>query len=398
MATRAQIIFPSQAEIRPSMASALRIGIVAGEASGDELGAGLMHAIQQIHPQASFQGIGGPKMQALGCRSSVPMERLSVMGLVEVLGRIGELLRIRRNLVRDFITNPPDIFIGIDAPDFNLGLEKKLKKAGIKTAHYVSPQVWAWRQGRVKSIGRSVDLILALFPFEKDFYQKHHVPVEFIGHPLADSIELNTPAEPARRALGLGQEDPVIALLPGSRMGEASRLTDTFLQAAKICKEQTGCQVLIAAANEPVAELVRGKLANYPALAQAQLVTGQAQQAMAAADALLLASGTVTLEAALIKRPMVVAYKLAPTTYRIASRLVKIPFISLPNLLAQRQLVPEFIQDEANPENLGRALVDCITQREARAEQNRAFEDIHRQLRCGASEQAARAVLGLLRA
>lgn len=379
------------------MASALRIGIVAGEASGDELGAGLMRAIAQIHPQVTFEGIGGPKMRALGCQSLVPMERLSVMGLVEVLGRIGELLGIRRNLVRHFKANPPDLFIGIDAPDFNLGLEKKLKKAGVKTVHYVSPQVWAWRQGRVKSIGMSVDLILALFPFEKDFYQQHHVPVEFIGHPLADSIEFNTPVEPARLALGLDNDHPVIALLPGSRMGEVGRLTDTFLQAARICQQQTGCQVLIAAINEGVASLVREKLANYPVLERVHLVIGQAQTVMAAADALLVASGTVTLEAALINRPMVVAYKLAPTTYRIASRLVKTPFISLPNLLAQRELVPEFIQDQASPENLGRALVTSLTDDAGQAEQRSAFLDIHRQLRCDASVKAAQAVLGLLK-
>lgn len=378
------------------MPKVLRIGIVAGEVSGDSLGAGLIQAIKKIHPDAIFEGIAGPKMLALGCTSQAPMDRLSVMGLVEVLGRIRELLKIRKNLIKHFIKNPPDIFIGIDAPDFNLELEKKLKASGITTVHYVSPQVWAWRQGRVKSIAQSVDLILALFPFEKVFYQKHNVPVEFIGHPLADSIDLITPTSAARAELGLNDEHLVITILPGSREGEVGRLTDTFLQAACICKAKTNCEVLIAAANNKVAAIIQEKLDNYPALAQAQLVIGKAQIAMAAADALLLASGTVTLEAALIKRPMVVAYKLSPITYSIASKLVKIPFVSLPNLLANRQLVPEFIQNNATPENLGASLIDCLLNTDLREEQNQAFHNIHMQLRCNANEQAAQAILKLL--
>lgn len=375
----------------------LRIGIVAGEASGDILGAGLIAAIKADHPDAVFEGIGGPRMEAEGCRSFVPMERLSVMGLFEVLGRLFELLGVRRRLRRYFIDNPPDLFIGIDAPDFTLALERKLKSAGIKTVHYVSPQIWAWRQGRVNTIAECADLILTLFPFESEFYRRHQVAVEFVGHPLADQIPLETDRQAAREAFGLTSDDKVLALFPGSRMSEIRKLGATFLAAAKLCRqEMPNCRLLIAAANETIQRELETALAGDPDADQFQIIVGQSRTVMAAADLLLVASGTVTLEATLVNRPMVVAYKVSPMTYAIASRLVKTEFIALPNLLAGNALVPEYIQDEATPEKLSQALLRLFNNREANQAQAQAFSEIHRQLRQNASTKAALAVLQLI--
>ncbi len=375
----------------------LRIGIVAGEASGDILGAGLIQSIKEKYPEATFEGIGGTKMCALGFNSHVPIERLSVMGLVEVLGRLFELIKVRRNLIQHFLDNPPDVFIGIDAPDFNLALEKKLKSAGIKTVQYVSPQVWAWRQYRVKSIGQSVDLILALFPFEEAFYQEHNVPVTFVGHPLADHIPMESSKQAARDELGLQADDQVLALLPGSRMGEVSRLIATFLSSAELCqKEYPDCKVLVAAANPGVASLIETAIQANSNIKSVQVVVAQAQLVMAAADALLLASGTVTLEAALVKRPMVIAYKMQPLTHWMLSRLVKIPYIALPNLLAGRDLVPEFVQQKAEPEFIVPALIACLRDRKETKAQLDAFVEIHQMLRQNASDKAAEAVINLV--
>lgn len=376
----------------------LRIGIVAGEVSGDILGAGLIKAIKASYPDAVFEGIGGPRMIAEGFNSFVPMERLSVMGLVEVLGRLFELLGIRRRLRRHFTANPPDVFIGIDAPDFTLSLEKKLKASGIKTVHYVSPQIWAWRQGRVKHIAQCADLILALFPFEQDFYQQHDVGVKFVGHPLADAIPLKTPQQPARDNFSLRAEDPVLALLPGSRMSEVKKLANPFFATAQWCQQRLPeCRFIVAAANQRVADAIAEELACFPELKHTQILVDNAREVMAAADALLVASGTVTLEATLVNRPMVVAYKMAPLTFKIASRLVKIPYIALPNLLAGRQLVPEYIQDQATPEQLGSALLRYLDkQNKATDDQSRAFLEIHQQLRQKASNKAAEAVLELV--
>lgn len=379
------------------MTRKLRIGIVAGEASGDNLGAGLIKAIQQQYPDATFEGIGGSQMRTLGFHTHAPLERLSVMGLVEVLGRLVELIKIRRKLLQYFLDNPPDVFVGIDAPDFNLALEKKLKQAGIKTVHYVSPQVWAWRQYRVKSIGESVDLILALFPFEAAFFQKHRVPVTFVGHPMADIIPMESSRQDAREQLGLGRDDQILALLPGSRMGEVTKLIRPFLASAKQCqKEYPECKILIAAANADVAAQIDLAIQENPGIKEVQVMLAQAQVVMTAADALLLASGTVTLEAALIKRPMVIAYKMAPLTHWILSRLVKTPYISLPNLLAGRLLVPEFIQDKAEPEFIVPALLACLRNRQETKEQLGAFVEIHHMLRQDASKKAAEAVISLI--
>lgn len=376
----------------------LRIGIVAGEASGDILGSGLIAALKSSHPNAHFEGIGGPRMIAQGCRSFVPMERLSVMGLVEVLGRLKELLGVRRGLRNHFIENPPDIFVGIDAPDFTLALEKQLKSAGIKTVHYVSPQIWAWRQGRVKHIAKCADLILTLFPFEQSFYRQHRVGVKFVGHPLADEIPLETPKQPAREQFSLSAEDRVLALLPGSRMSEIRKLAKTFLATAQHCQNRIPeCKLLVAAANQRTAAAIEEELAQFPDLQQVQIITGAAREVMAAADVLLVASGTVTLEATLVKRPMVVAYRMAPVTYSIASRLVKTPYIALPNLLAGKQLVPEYIQHEATPEKLCDALLKLFNDEQANREQAQAFLNIHKELKQSASERAAQAVLELLK-
>ncbi len=375
----------------------LRIGIVAGEASGDLLGAGLIAAIKTAYPDTVFEGIGGPKMMALGFDSHVPMERLSVMGLFEVLGRLFELLGIRRRLKNYFVKNPPDVFIGIDAPDFTLVLERQLKMAGIKTVHYVSPQIWAWRQGRVKHIVRCADLMLALFPFEKEFYREHGMSVEFVGHPLADQIPFESEKHTPRVDFDLSEKDSVLALLPGSRMSEVGRLTATFLETALWCqRHQPNCKILVAAVNSAVADTIKAELTAYPQLKNVQVISEQARKVMAAADALLVASGTVTLEAMLIKRPMVVAYKVAPLTFKVVSRLVKTDFIALPNLLAECALVPEFIQDEAIPERIGPVLLDYLNHGASCEIQFGKFMEIHKQLAQGASDRAAQAILKLV--
>lgn len=376
------------------MSKPIRIGIVAGEDSGDILGAGLIEAIKAKYPEASFEGIGGPRMIAQGFRTHVPMERLSVMGLIEVLSRIFELLKIRRNLVDYFIANPPDVFIGIDAPDFNLQLEKKLKKSGIKTIQYVSPQVWAWRQGRVKHIAESVNQVLALLPFEQKFYCDHQVPVTFVGHPLADTIDLETPRQLSREDLGLSADDRVLALLPGSRSSEVKKLAATFLGAALHCQRQMpDCKVLVATVNEKTAGLISDQMASFPELKNSHISIGRAREVMAAADVLLVASGTVTLEAALLKRPMVVAYKVSNMTYRIFRKMIKVDHIALANLLSKKPMVPEFIQDEATPEKLSQALLTLMNDKQAAKQQTDTFMGIHLQLRQNASVKAAEAVL-----
>lgn len=390
-------------EGRESVAEAVppvRIGIVVGEASGDMLGAALMQALQVHYPNAVFEGIGGPRMLALGFHSFFPQDRLAVMGFVDPLKRLPELLRIRRFLCKHFIASRPDLFVGIDSPDFNLDLALKIRAAGIKTAHYVSPTVWAWRQGRVKKIARAVDLMLTLFPFEKAFYEQHKVPVRFVGHPLADDIPLVTDRAYARSVLGLtdlpsGQK--VVALLPGSRGGEVERLAPIFLACARLCLAQMPeLTFIIPSANEQrhqqLTDLVQAHGKDLPV----RLITGQSHQVMAAADLVLITSGTSTLEAMLLKRPMVIAYSLAPFSYWLASRLVKTEFIGLPNLLAQRLLVPEFIQDRAQPELLAEALLRYLQHPEEARELTQAFTELHHQLRQHASVQAAQALVELI--
>ncbi|WP_207885432.1 lipid-A-disaccharide synthase [Pseudomonas sp. 30_B] len=370
----------------------LRVALVAGEASGDILGSGLMQALKQRHPDIEFIGVGGPRMQAEGLQSHFPMERLSVMGLVEVLGRLRELLRRRKDLVQMLIAAKPDVFIGIDAPDFNLNIELKLRRAGIRTVHYVSPSVWAWRQKRVLKIKEACDLMLALFPFEARFYEEHAVPVRFVGHPLANTIPLEADRAGARERLGLPQDASVVALLPGSRGGEVGKLGALFLDTAqRLLQDRPGLRFVLPCASPErrvqIEEMLVGR--ELPV----QLLDGASHEALAACDAVLIASGTATLEALLYKRPMVVAYKVAPMTYRILRRLVKSPYISLPNLLAARLLVPELIQDAATPEALATTLLPLLDDGSVQTE---SFDAIHRALRQDASAQAAEAVLALV--
>ena len=369
----------------------LRIALVAGEASGDILGAGLMRALKAQHPAVEFIGVGGPLMQAEGLTSYFPMERLSVMGLVEVLGRLRELLARRKLLIQTLIEEKPDVFIGIDAPDFTLNIELKLRQAGIKTVHYVSPSVWAWRQKRVLKIREGCDLMLTLLPFEARFYEEKGVPVRFVGHTLADTIPLQADRAAARAELGL-PDGPLVALMPGSRGGEVGRLASVFFDAAERLQAlKPGVRFVLPCASPQrraqIETLLEGR--NLPLT----LLDGQSHLALAACDAVLIASGTATLEALLYKRPMVVAYRLAPLTFWILKRMVKSPYISLPNLLAQRLLVPELLQDDATPEALAQTLLPLIDGGE---EQTRGFDDIHRILRRDASNQAADAVLTLI--
>ena len=369
----------------------LRIALVAGEASGDILGAGLMRALKAQHPAVEFIGVGGPLMQAEGLTSYFPMERLSVMGLVEVLGRLRELLARRKLLIQTLIEEKPDVFIGIDAPDFTLTIELKLRQAGIKTVHYVSPSVWAWRQKRVLKIREGCDLMLTLLPFEARFYEEKGVPVRFVGHTLADTIPLQADRAAARAELDLA-DGPLVALMPGSRGGEVGRLASVFFDAAeRLMVLKPGVRFVLPCASPQrraqIETLLEGR--NLPLT----LLDGQSHLALAACDAVLIASGTATLEALLYKRPMVVAYRLAPLTFWILKRMVKSPYISLPNLLAQRLLVPELLQDDATPEALAQTVLPLIDGGE---EQTRGFDDIHRTLRRDASNQAADAVLTLI--
>ncbi|MCK0713440.1 lipid-A-disaccharide synthase [Chromohalobacter sarecensis] len=375
----------------------MRIYLVAGELSGDILGAGLMQALKRRHPDAEFRGIGGPRMLAEGLHSLYPLETLSVMGLVEVLKHLPGLIKVRRHLRRDALAWEPDAMIGIDAPDFNLGLERQLRDTGIPTAHYVSPSVWAWRQGRVKSIAQSVDAMLTFLPFEAAFYVRHEVPVAFVGHPLADELPLVNDRQAARAALGLSSTAPLLALLPGSRGNEIRFLGPTFLESVAWLRERLpDLQVIVPAASPARREELEALLAEHPVRDIVVLCDGESRQAMAAADAVLLASGTAALEAMLCHRPMVVAYKMAPTTHWLAKRMVKTDWISLPNLIAQETLVPELIQDAASHEAIGAALLEWLGDDAKRQAMETRFADLHATLQRGASERAAEAIDGLI--
>ncbi|MET4759099.1 lipid-A-disaccharide synthase [Endozoicomonas sp. NE40] len=342
------------------MSKPLTFAMVAGEASGDLLGAALVREIKRHHPDARCYGIGGPKMIAEGFESLFPMERLSVMGLVEVLGRLRELLGIRKRLRETFLQDRPDVFIGIDAPDFNLALERHLKSNGIPTVHYVSPQVWAWREGRLKKIRRSVDHMLCLLPFEAEYYQGHDVPVTFVGHPLADQVAMEPDQTQARQSLNIAGDGPVMAILPGSRKAEVARLAELFLDTARQVHQQIpSIRFLVPAANERRKQQLLPLLEGYPDL-DIVLTDGRASEVMAASDAILIASGTASLEAALHKRPMVISYRMAKLSFAILSRLVKVKYVGLPNLLSDRPMVPELLQDDATVENLTNAMLKAL--------------------------------------
>ncbi len=372
----------------------LRIGIVAGEASGDTIAAGLITAIRAQVPDAEFEGIAGPRMAAAGCRSLFPMERLSVMGLTEVLVHLPGLLAMRRALRRHFRAAPPDLFIGVDAPDFNLALERSLKQSGIRTLHYVSPSVWAWRRYRVRKIAASVDCMLTLFPFEARFYHEQHVPARFVGHPLADLIADDSDRAAARARLALAPAGPLVALLPGSRVSEVRRLARPFLEAAAWCHARRGeLEFVVPLANDSCRAEFEKALAGIDAAVPVTLLAGRGLEAMAAADAVMLASGTATLECMLLKRPMVVAYRLSAMTYRLARWLVRTPFYSLPNLLAGRPLVTELIQHAVTAENLGREVLELLDNATRVEQMRRTFAELHNVLRRNASHSAAQAVL-----
>ncbi len=378
--------------------TAPRIALVVGEQSGDNLGAALIHALRTQLPDAQFFGIAGPRMIEAGCEAWEPAESLAVMGIFEIIPHLPRLLRIRRQLIKRLLEEPPDVYIGIDAKEFNLSVERKLKAAGIRTVQYVSPQVWAWRQGRVKKIARAVDLMLCLLPFEKQFYDTHNVQARFIGHPLADQIPMRVDQAAARAGLNVPVDELCIAVLPGSRQGEVDRLGEDFARTIAWLKQQRpGCCVLAPMANEKVRAAFSLALTHAGAGNEVRLLDGQAQQAMIASDVVLLASGTATLEAALCKRPMVVAYRLGGLTTFLLKNLgvVKAKFFSQPNLLTGRALVPEFYNEQVRAEVLGPAILSQLD-RPDRAELDATFMQIHQQLRQNASEQAATAIVALL--
>lgn len=379
----------------------MRIGIVAGEASGDLLGAGLIKALLEQQPNLKFEGIAGPNMIAEGAHSIYTMDRLSVMGISEVLGRYFELSKMRKDLIRHFKNQKIDLFIGIDAPDFNLTIERKLHEAGIKTVHYVSPSVWAWRQYRVKKIARSTDLMLTLFPFEATFYKEHGVPVEFVGHPLADMIPLETNKQAARGLLGLPEDRQIVALLPGSRSNELHYLGESFLEIAhylnnSLNKTSNDLHFVVPLANPERRKQFTEILHSFSEALPITLIDGFSREVMAASDVVLLASGTAALEAMLLKKPMVVAYRLAPFTYWIAKRMVKLSHYSLPNQLLDNPLVPEFIQDDIKTKTVGDKLLTYLSDQQSYQSVTSEFAKIHLMLKKDASQQAASAILKLI--
>jgi len=378
---------------------AVRIAMVAGEASGDLLASHLIAALKERLPDAKFFGIGGPKMQAQGFDAWYPLEKLAVRGYVEVLKHYREIAGIRRQLKKRLIQDPPDVFIGVDAPDFNLALEGDLKKRGIPAIHYVSPSVWAWRGGRVKKMAKAVTKVLALFPMEVPIYQREGVPVDYVGHPMADTIPLHTDQKAVREMLSLSPDIPIIALLPGSRQSELQYMADTFVQTAKIIREHflpRAMFVVPLTTRETRLQFEHAIFRQQAADIPFRLLFGHAQDAVGAADVVLVASGTATLEVALIKRPMVITYKMAPLTYRLMKRMAYQPYVGLPNILAGRFVVPEILQDDATPEALAEALVKLYEDKEGRRNMEAVFSDIHLQLRQNTAEKAAQAVMACL--
>ena len=369
--------------------------IVAGEASGDLLGADLIRALKEQFPDAVFEGIGGPKMQAEGFQSLFDMDRLSVMGFIEPLKRLPELLRIRRTIVKRYSENKPAVFIGIDSPDFNLTIEAKLHSLSVKTVHYVSPSVWAWRQGRIKKIKRSVDLMLSLFPFEADFYRQHDVPVRYVGHPLAKQLPMQPDTAGARAALGLDAERPVLCIMPGSRAGEVELMAELFLDVAQIIdKTLPGLQLIIPAANGARYEYLE-KLLSHRQTLSVKLIRQQSHIAMESSDVVLLASGTTALEAMLLKKPMVVSYRLGALTYALVSPFIKTPFASIPNLLSNEMLVPELIQNQATVNALSEEVMKAFDSGRA-ISLGAKFKDLHQLLAINSGAIAAEAIAQLV--
>jgi len=375
-----------------------RIAIVAGEASGDLLASHLIAALRARLPHAEFFGIGGPKMQAQGFDAWYPLEKLAVRGYVEVLRHYREISGIRSQLRARLLADPPDVFIGVDAPDFNLALEKALKRRGIPAVHYVSPSIWAWRGERIRKIGESVTRILALFPFEPALYEARGIPVSYVGHPLADVLPVEDGRVAARELLEIPAARPVLALLPGSRQSELQYMADTFIRTARqITARLPEALFLVPLATRETRLLFEQAIYRCEARdLPIRMLFGHAHDAMAAADVVLVASGTATLEAALLKRPMVIAYRMSPFSYRMMKRMGYLPYVGLPNVLAGRFVVPEFIQDDATPENLAQAMLNLHADRENAERISEVFRDIHLQLRQNTAEKAASAILDCL--
>lgn len=374
----------------------LRIGLVAGEASGDQLGAALIHALRTRAPGVVCFGVAGPKMIAAGCEPWAASEELAVMGLTEVLEHLPRLIGLRARLVERFVATQPDVFVGIDAPEFNLGLAKRLKNNGLRTVQYVSPQVWAWRQKRVQTIGQACDLVLCLLPFETEFYSRHGVKAAFVGHPLADQIPLDIDRPAARARLGIEASGECVALLPGSRLGEVNRLGADFIAAAAwLAERRPTMRFLAPMASPQVRAAFERQWRAVPAAPPVQMFDGQAQAVLAAADSAIVASGTATLETLLSKRPMVVAYRLGALTAFLLRRfaLVKVPYFSQPNLLLGANRVPEFFQEAVSGPALGAALLREMEDPAAVAELQRGFRRVHEALRLGGADRAAAAVL-----
>lgn len=374
----------------------LRIAVIAGEASGDQLGAGLLASLKVLHPNVEFVGVGGSGMQAQGLVSWAEQERLAVMGLFEVLRKLPDLLRLRKQLFQQILAWQPDVFIGIDAPDFNLPLARRLRARGVTTAHYVSPSVWAWRQGRVHSIRRSIDLMLTLFPFEGDFYATHQVPYAFVGHTLADRLPMHPDVTAYRESLDLPLKQPVLAVLPGSRRGEVARIAPDFLAAARLLKQRMpALLVRIPAVNAARKQEISALLHDDDA-AWMQLVDGRAHEVLGASDMVLVTSGTATLEAALLKKPMVVGYRFSALTHWIGKRLIRIPWVALPNILARQMVVPELLQNDLTAERAAQELYDLWHDKERRLHCVETFHFMHKRLGRHADQAAAKAVLALI--
>jgi lipid-A-disaccharide synthase len=381
-------------------AAPLRVGIVAGESSGDQLGAALIAALRARVPELECFGVAGPKMAAAGCEAWAGAEELAVMGLTEVVRHLPRLLRLRSRLVDRLLASRPDVFVGIDAPEFNLGLARRLHAGGLRTVQYVSPQVWAWRQGRARKIGRACDLVLCLLPFETAFYARHGVPALFVGHPLADQIPLEVDRAGARAALGLGSSARIVALLPGSRIGEVERLAADFLRAAAwLAARRPDLRFIAPMATARAREAFERIRAEVSAAPEILLIEGRAQQALAACDAAIVASGTATLETLLSRRPMVVAYRFGALTAFVLRRLrlVKVPYFSQPNLLVGRALVPELLQEQVSGAALGEALLARLEDPVYLRELEREFRKVHETLRVDGAGRAADAIVALAR-
>ena len=376
----------------------VRIAMVAGEASGDLLASHLIEALKARLPNAEFFGIGGPKMAGRGFDAWYPLESLAVRGYVEVLKHYREISGIRSELKRRLLADPPDVFIGVDAPDFNLGLEKSLKRRGIAAVHYVGPSIWAWRGKRIHKIGAAVSRILALFPFEPALYEKQGIPVTYVGHPLADMLPVDDGRSEARQLLGLSDQQPVFALLPGSRQSELQYMAETFIETARAIHERLPeALFLVPLATRETRLLFETALYRCNARElPIRMLFGHAHDAMKASDAVLVASGTATLEAALLKRPMAIAYKMASFSYRLMRRMGYLPYVGLPNILAGKFVVPEFIQDDATPENMAQALLNFYADKRTCALIAEEFREIHLQLKQNTAEKAATAVINSL--